>query len=89
MYIAFSEKAVSKTLLFVFFEITVAFACSRYGLNLCATLATVFEVMVKIPIILCLVGIANKLEINFKIKIIFLLIFYIYFYVPDSIFTTG
>ena len=43
-----------------FFELAVAVAISLFGLNSGATLATVVGVLVKVPVILSLVLIANR-----------------------------
>ena len=43
-----------------FFELAVAVAISLFGLNSGAALATVVGVLVEVPVLLCLVAIANR-----------------------------
>jgi ACR3 family arsenite transporter len=43
-----------------FFELAVAVAISLFGLDSGATLATVVGVLVEVPVMLTLVGIANR-----------------------------
>ncbi len=49
-----------------FFELAVAVAISLFGLNSGAALATVVGVLVEVPVMLCLVWIANKTRKNFS-----------------------
>lgn len=49
-----------------FFELAVAVAISLFGLNSGAALATVVGVLVEVPVMLCLVWIANKTKKNFS-----------------------
>lgn len=49
-----------------FFELAVAVAISVYGLNSGAALATVVGVLVEVPVMLSLVGIANKTRNRFS-----------------------
>lgn len=51
-----------------FFELAVAIAISVYGLNSGAALATVVGVLVEVPVMLGLVGIANKTRTKFVQK---------------------
>ena len=48
-----------------FFELAVAVAISLFGLNSGAALATVVGVLVEVPLMLWLVGIANKTKLKF------------------------
>ena len=43
-----------------FFELAVAVAISLFGLDSAAALATVVGVLVEVPVMLALVGIANR-----------------------------
>jgi len=49
-----------------FFELAVAVAISLFGLNSGAALATVVGVLVEVPVMLCLVWIANKTRKHFS-----------------------
>ena len=49
-----------------FFELAVAVAISLFGLNSGAALATVVGVLVEVPVMLALVGIANRTKHWFK-----------------------
>ena len=49
-----------------FFELAVAVAISLFGLNSGAALATVVGVLVEVPVMLWLVGIANKTRPKFQ-----------------------
>jgi len=49
-----------------FFELAVAVAISLFGLNSGAALATVVGVLVEVPVMLSLVGFANKTRVHFN-----------------------
>jgi ACR3 family arsenite transporter len=51
-----------------FFELAVAVAIALFGLNSGATLATVVGVLVEVPLMLFLVGIANRTRKHFDVK---------------------